>query len=365
MPKEAYIKKVSTLLFKGKASDFGGYSRILLNHREMVNHQVYIVSSGVLAAGEYKVRFVPDQDKVVESSVDTGETLTMTAKDSAYARFVGMLKGIELEVATPLSGGETISVVMSSFTKVYPPEHLLYISSLIADSVASDVGKFSKYILNHRQLVDHQISLSSSGVLAAGSYAIRIIPDVDETLETSVDIDVPLDVTGNNSAYAQFEAIMRGVVMDVATPLTAGQNISMVLSSSTEEFETLILSGGGVTDHFLLTNIGSNTHVQIDSHISDATIHFTEASIDHANIQNVGTNTHAQIDSHIASAIEEAPNDGEHYLRGNEVWAQAYYEQKLEPAGAIAGALCYETLLDNVVSGLDNVISGTDNVVTG
>ncbi len=53
-------------------------------------------------------------------------------------------------------------------------------------------------------------------------------------------------------------------------------------------------------NHTLLSNIGVNTHVQIDTHLADATIHFLEGAIDHANILNIGVNSHAAIDAHIA-----------------------------------------------------------------
>jgi hypothetical protein len=63
-------------------------------------------------------------------------------------------------------------------------------------------------------------------------------------------------------------------------PANSTTNAGKVLTaSSTAGVYTWETPTSGVTDHTLLSNIGTNTHAQIDSHIADSTIHFTQAAI--------------------------------------------------------------------------------------
>jgi hypothetical protein len=68
-----------------------------------------------------------------------------------------------------------------------------------------------------------------------------------------------------------------------------------------------------ITDHGTLTGLADDDHPQyvlsstnnalsslVNNHIASASVHFVMSSIDHTLIQNIGTNSHADIDNHIS-----------------------------------------------------------------
>jgi len=74
----------------------------------------------------------------------------------------------------------------------------------------------------------------------------------------------------------------------------------ILIEDSVDSNNKKYITIGGIS-HTILSNIGTNSHIAIDSHISDGTLHYTQSNIDHTSIQNIGTNSHTVIDTHISN----------------------------------------------------------------
>ena len=207
----------------------------------------------------------------------------------------------------------------------------------LEDTPASYVGQFGKVptvniaengleflttISDHGDLTglgddDHeQYTLANGTRVNVGSFASRI-----ESLNADVFISAKAVVTANvkallasgeeafieaNTTKTYLHLDQQGVQFDI--DLTSTNPDRLTIRNNTSNARLFIETNEVITtatenfDHTALTNIGTNTHAQIDTHLADATIHFTEGSIDHTAILNIGTNTHGQIDTHIADS---------------------------------------------------------------
>ena len=88
--------------------------KILEEHRFMTQHQLTLTSTSAIS-GVLQVRILPDSGRwVVEESVYIDKDLVIDNEFSAMVLFTGVLKGIELYEATPLTGGAIVTIVLSS-----------------------------------------------------------------------------------------------------------------------------------------------------------------------------------------------------------------------------------------------------------
>jgi len=132
---------------------------------------------------------------------------------------------------------------------------------------------------------DERVDDRVSNLLVAGSNISLTYDDVANTLTIAVD-EVGLNadtLDGYDSSY--FAA------------LSENETITgdWTFSGSTVFSGSVSFSGSTVgIDHNDLKNIGVNSHTDIDNHISDSSIHFTESSIDHGNLLGLNDDDHPQ-----------------------------------------------------------------------
>ena len=141
-------------------------------------------------------------------------------------------------------------------------------------------------------------------------------------------------IVGITGTKAQFNTALTDgdflFVGDVATPLTTkgdllvyttaearlpvGTNGQVLTADSTQpsgvKWDTI---PAGVTDHTLLTNIGTNTHAQIDTHIADTTKHFL--LIDDDTMATASATTAASSES-VKAYVDNAVTGGMTYKGG-------------------------------------------------
>lgn len=103
-------------------------------------------------------------------------------------------------------------------------------------------------------------------------------------------------MTGPITTNSTFDGIDVGVDVAANTAKLTADTTNVAAAGA------LMLTGGAMTG--AITTNSTFDGVDVGGHAGDATLHFTEASIDHTAITNIGTNTHEQIDTAITASSD-------------------------------------------------------------
>ena len=160
--------------------------------------------------------------------------------------------------------------------------------------------------LDSRYFVQSEFLTTSAGATDSGS---PIVLDADGNVDATMINDADISHLNITNIGSNNHVVIDSHIADLTIHFneasinhTAIQNIGSNSHTVIDSHiaDTTIHFAMGSINHTALLNIGSNSHTTIDSHIADGAIHFTEASIDHTSISNIGSNSHSTIDSHIS-----------------------------------------------------------------
>lgn len=137
---------------------------------------------------------------------------------------------------------------------------------------------------------DIEIAASGGGGAPVGAQYLVLVADGTLTDERVFTPGTSLSVTDNGAGLA-YDVNTVQDIRTSASPTFTGLTLSGFGTGVVQSSAGGVLSSSTLS-HTSLSDIGTNTHAAIDTHIADTTIHFTEGSIDHGSISGLGDDDH-------------------------------------------------------------------------
>lgn len=242
------LRKHSTTLFDGVLSgQQSQWSGLLPQHTNLTNHQLVMTASETVDVdtGRYAVYVIPDTEDVAHA-VNTGLVLDLSERDSAIVNFTGVIRGLVLQATDIiLQPSVKISAVLSSYSRYKRSgvqdniqERLDYVSTELKE-MTTGAQSYSAPAANHSNLVYHQLHLMADEAID-DVYNLRIVPESETPLETTVSLDKTVDFGSTNSVLVYFGGIITGVHLERVSGSSSNTSVRAVLSSSVERHDEII-----------------------------------------------------------------------------------------------------------------------------